>query len=62
MNKTVLVVLFLLTIALAGHADTDQEAATRVKYKGTPGFIYRLYLTDKQESAHLLAHATRFLS
>ena len=62
MNKTVLVVLFLLTIALAGHADTDQEAATRVKYKGTPGFIYRLYLTDKQESAHLLAHPTRFLS
>jgi hypothetical protein len=62
MNKTVLVVLFLLTIALAGHADTDQEAATRVKYKGTPGFIYRLYLTDKQASAHLLAHPTRFLS
>ena len=62
MNKTVLVVLFLLTIALAGHANTDQEAAMRVKYKGTPGFIYRLYLTDKQESAHLLAHPTRFLS
>ena len=62
MNKTVLVVLFLLTIALAGHANTDQEAAMRVKYKGTPGFIYRLYLTDKQESANLLAHPTRFLS
>ena len=62
MNKTVLVVLFLLTIALAGRAATDQETAIRVKYKGTPGFIYRLYLTDKQESAHLLEHPTRFLS
>ena len=62
MNKTVLVVLFLLTTVLAGRAATDQETAIRVKYKGTPGFIYRLYLTDKQESAHLLAHPTRFLS
>lgn len=60
--KKLTIVMLLLIMALAASAATEQEAAGRVRYKGGPAFIYRIYLTDKQESAHLLAHPTRFLS
>ena len=44
MNKLISVIL-LLTIALSARAATEQEAAGRVRYKGGPAFIYRIYLT-----------------
>ena len=48
------------TIALL--ADNQQDARRRVRYKDGPAYIYRVYLSDKQGSANLIAHPSRFLS
>ena len=60
--------LRLLTLAIASVvcaltvSSRPTEKADRPQQEGGPAFIYRVYLTDKQSTAHLLPYPTRFLS
>lgn len=52
-----LLLLLLLTMTTAA-----QEPLRKQKYKGEPGYIYRLYLRDKQANSYSLEHPSRWLS
>ena len=48
MRRIVLLLTILGVSAAILHAASEQESIRRVKYKGGPSYIYRVYLTDKK--------------
>ena len=58
-----LIILLTLTLTALGiEAKPAPATATRTKYKDGPAFIYRVFLTDKQNSTYTLEHPLRYLS
>ena len=62
MRRIVLLLTILGVSAAILHAASEQESIRRVKYKGGPSYIYRVYLTDKKGTGYSLDHPSRFLS
>ena len=60
--QRLLSLLVLLLLALSLLAATEQESIVRVRNKQAPAYIYRITLTDKQDSPYSLDHPTSFLS
>ena len=61
MRRLMLLLTIMLATALLQPAQAGNLAA-RVKYKGSPSYIYRIYLTDKQGSPFTLSRPSRYLS
>ena len=61
MQRLILLLTILFATALLQHAQAGNQS-TRVKYKGSPSYIYRIYLTDKQGSPFTLSRPSRYLS
>ncbi|MCH5307111.1 MAG: S8 family serine peptidase [Prevotella sp.] len=57
--------IYLLTILFSAVLSPNAEAANmaaRVKYKGGPAYIYRIYLSDKHDTPYSIDRPSRFLS
>jgi len=61
MQRLIFLLTALMTTALL-HAAPRPEVSERVKYKGGPAYIYRLYLRDKQGTPYTLERPSRYLS
>lgn len=59
-----LIAILILTLLAAQwlRAGGGPETAERVRYKDGPAYIYRVYLSDKNDSPYSLSHPSRFLS
>jgi len=57
-----LIIVLILLLAAVTRAAYAAEAAERIKYKGGPAYMFRVYLCDKQGTGYSLERPSRFLS